>query len=376
MKLKVLQLVTSLDVGGLERFVITLTAELRGAVTSYLFCLSHEGLLHSCVSSGTITSVGNRSVNDKLLDMRILRALIRHVKTERIDIIHCHSRKAYIYGLLLSILTRRPLIVSVHGLIPTAWRWRRKFLERIIMNYAHCVISVSDEIASQLCSVYNLSSKSTVTFKNGVNCDDYYPVEIEYRPNLRKNLDLPVSGFICGTIGRVVRDKNYSLLVRAFGQLVTMVKDAYLVIVGDGDELSNISDIIRELNLEEKVFLVGSRNSTLSWYQSFDVFVLSSITEGTPMSLLEAGACGIPSVVTAVGGMPQVIETDVNGIIVESENESALFNALYNMYQSPRELSKMGINARKIVKSRYSLSESVHEHFRLYQELVDISLKK
>src|SRR6266487_4490042 len=131
MQLKALQIVSSLDVGGLERFVINLAHAFRSYNSEpFVFCLSHEGDLIGQLPADTTTYIGNHRPESKIMDWQTLRQIVRCIHDKDIDVIHSHSPKAYVYGALASLITGCPLIISIHSL--TQVPRRRKIFEEIL----------------------------------------------------------------------------------------------------------------------------------------------------------------------------------------------------------------------------------------------------
>jgi glycosyltransferase involved in cell wall biosynthesis len=128
-----------------------------------------------------------------------------------------------------------------------------------------------------------------------------------------------------------------------------------------------------QLKLSERVVLAGAQTNTLDWYHAFDTFVLSSVSEGTPLALLEAGACGLPCVVTNVGGNVEVIKHHVNGLVVDSENVESMYNALDQIYKEPSFIAKMRNEARGNIQNNYSLTVCAREHLRIYQHCLGVT---
>jgi len=372
MQLKALQIVFSLDVGGLERFVINLAHAFRSyKVEPFVFCLSHEGDLIRQLPADTMTYIGNHRPEGKILDWQTLRQIVRYIGDKAIDVIHSHSPKAYVYGALASLITGHPLIVSVHSLAQVPHR--RKIFEKILLGYAHQIVSVSSDVTRRLWLERHVPPRKISTIKNGIDTDTFRPIEPEEKSSIRRTLKLPLDGFIIGTVGRVVPVKNYPLLITAFSRLAATTDDTYLVIVGDSEQAEELANLVRQLKLSERVVLAGAQTNTLDWYHAFDIFVLSSISEGTPLALLEAGACGLPCVVTNVGGNVEVIKHHVNGLVVDSENVESMYSALDQIYKESSLTAKMRSEARCNIQNNYSLTVCAHEHLRIYQSCLGVT---
>ena len=372
MQLKALQIVSSLDVGGLERFVINLAHAFRSCeVEPFVFCLSHAGDLIRQLPADTTTYIGHHRPESKILDWQTLRQIVRCIRDKAIDVIHAHSPKAYVYGALASLITGRPLLISVHS--PAHGPRRRKIFQDIMLGRAHQIISVSSDVTRKLCLERHVPRRKISTIKNGIDTDTFRPIEPEEKSSIRRTLKLPLDGFIIGTVGRVVPVKNYPLLITAFSRLASTTDDTYLVIVGDGEQAEELANLVRQLKLSERVVLAGAQTNTLDWYHAFDSFVLSSISEGTPMALLEAGACGLPCVVTNVGGNIEVIKHHVNGLVVDSANVESMYSALRQIYREPALTANMRSEACLNIQNNYSLTASAREHLQIYQHCLGVT---
>ncbi len=372
MELKVLQIVFSLDVGGLERFVINLAHAFRSyKIEPFMFCLSHVGALVYQLPADTTIYIGNHRPEGKILDWQTLRQIVRCIRAKDIDVIHAHSRKAYVYGTFAALITGRPLVISVHSLMPVPRR--RQIFEDILLRYAHQIVSVSSDVTRKLWLERHVPPRKISTIKNGIDTDTFRPIESEEKASIRRTLGLPSDGFIIGTVGRVVPVKNYPLLITAFSRLASTTDDTYLVIVGDGEQAEELADLVRQLKLSERVVLAGAQTNTLDWYHAFDSFVLSSISEGTAMALLEAGACGLPCVVTNVGGNIEVVKHHVNGLVVDSANVESMYSALDQIYKEPALTAKMRSEARLNIQNNYSLTVSAREHLQIYQHCLGVT---
>lgn len=250
---------------------------------------------------------------------------------------------------------------------------RRKIFEAILLRCAHQIVSVSSDVTLRLWLERHVSPRKISTIKNGIDTDTFRPIKPEEKSSIRRTLKLPLDGFIIGTVGRVVPVKNYPLLITAFSRLAATTDDTYLVIVGDGEQAEELANLVRQLKLSERVVLAGTQTNTLNWYHAFDIFVLSSISEGTPMALLEAGACGLPCVVTNVGGNVEVVKHHVNGLVVDSASVESMCNALHQLYKEPALIAKMRSEARLNIQNNYSLTASARDHLRIYQHCLGVT---
>jgi len=181
---------------------------------------------------------------------------------------------------------------------------------------------------------------------------------------------------VIGSVGRLSPEKNYSLLVRAFARVVhgysLSHNPPYILLVGDGADRANIEAEIVRLNLKGRCFITGLQNEVLPLLQAMDIFCLSSDTEGLSISLLEAGACGLPSVVTDAGGNREIIKDGVSGLVVPRRDEIALAAGFERLANDAALRHTMGEAARKIVENRFSLDTMVDGYVKVYNEVLQV----
>ncbi|MEI8122665.1 MAG: glycosyltransferase, partial [bacterium] len=248
--------------------------------------------------------------------------------------------------------------------------------------------------------------------------------------SLRLRLGIPVDAIVIGSVGRLSPEKNYSLLVRSFARLAqgetvdprpetldqsdmsagileaealggrtscepSLVHGSdkprppkeqsasdvgrsnvyglrskvspFLLLVGDGPDRVNIEAEITRLNLKDRCMITGIQTEVLPWLQAMDIFCLSSDTEGLSISLLEAGACGLPSVVTDAGGNREIIRDGVSGVVVPIGDEVALAVGFERLVGDVTMRQAMGSAARKIVEERFSLQAMVDGYVKVYE---------
>jgi glycosyltransferase involved in cell wall biosynthesis len=197
---------------------------------------------------------------------------------------------------------------------------------------------------------------------NGIRLDRYAP-DSEARAAIRVELGLG-DAFVVGTVGRLDKFKNQALLVRAMAPMLS--SRCRLVIVGEGDARPDVEAAIKELPDPRWVVMTGRRMDVPRIVHAFDVFALSSTTEGLPLVVPEAMAAALPIVTTAVGGLPDVIDEGETGLLVPVD-EASLREALSGLEKN-RELGReMGARGRVTALERYSHDRMVDEYMALYR---------
>jgi glycosyltransferase involved in cell wall biosynthesis len=152
--------------------------------------------------------------------------------------------------------------------------------------------------------------------------------------------------------------------------------DIKLLILGEGEDECKLKKQITDLNLKNNVFLLGKKENIFDYLNVSNVFVLSSLWEGLPLSLLEAMACGLPVVATNVGGIPEVVKDGLSGFLVEPKNPTILAKKIeYLLNLDIESRKKMGAEGRKIVESKFSLEKMVNNYENLYQDFLNKLIK-
>ncbi|MBV9670300.1 MAG: glycosyltransferase, partial [Acidobacteriales bacterium] len=173
------------------------------------------------------------------------------------------------------------------------------------------------------------------------------------------------------SVGRMVWEKDYPTLIHAFALARASDPNLELWLVGDGPERPKIEAAIREHALAHLVTLLGLRKNVGFYLKQSDAFVLSSVSEGLPISQLEAMAAGLPAIVTAVGGMPKVVRDADAGIIVPPSDPQALAQALLTMSRETNDRQRMASNARRAFLDHFTIERMAQQYQQLYASLLN-----
>ena len=187
--------------------------------------------------------------------------------------------------------------------------------------------------------------------------------------SVREAFWLPHGSPVVGCIGALVEHKGHRYLVHAAADIVRAVPDARVVILGEGDLRDELTRMIHELGLERHVLLPGFRPDVLSLLKGFDLFVMPSITEGLGTSILDAMACSKAVVASAVGGIPEVVETEITGLLVPPRDATALGAAVVRLLRDPALTDRFAQAGRASVERRFTADRMVQETLDTYRRL-------
>jgi glycosyltransferase involved in cell wall biosynthesis len=373
--------------GGMERMVCDLTAGLAAnGVPSVLFCTDAEGALYDAAHADA-KMCGTRKAGLFVIDWSLVAKLKRFVREQRVTLLHAHNHAPTLYCVLVSLLTGIPVVVTRHGQGYKTLRW--KLLTRLLALRAKQVVLVSEDSKRVAMANHSVPERKAIVIHNGIDIRRFAPEESGVRSQksegnsqttehsdiqqpfteLREKLGIPANAVVIGSVGRLVSDKNYPLLIRAFARVVVTRPECYIILVGDGSGRRGVESEIDRLNVKDRCHITGMVSDVRPWLGAMDVFCLSSDTEGLSISLLEAGACGLPSVVTDVGGNREVVVDGQTGIVVPKGDEQALAGALERLINDAGLRRQMGAQARKRIEKHFSLKAMVEEYEKIYRNV-------
>jgi glycosyltransferase involved in cell wall biosynthesis len=298
-------------------------------------------------------------------------ALITTLRSIDPDVVHSHTGVWFKAARAARAADVGVVVHTEHGRpdpVPLADR----LIDNTASRWTDRVIAVSSALANVLRAQVVHDSSAVTVITNGVDVDALHPPAD--RAMLRRSLDLPVDAPIIGSIGRLEPIKNYQLALRALAKLDTIAgseRAPVLVLAGDGSARAGLEALARELGVSDRVKFLGWRNDPERLYGCFDVFTLSSLSEGTSISLLESMSCGVCPAVTDVGGNRAALGPGLSSLLVPSEDVDRLAELWRRLLSDPVERTRLGERARARVIEQFSLDRMVDEHVALYRDLLD-----
>ncbi len=293
--------------------------------------------------------------------------LAAYFSQEKFDIVNTHGYYSNIVGRLAAKRAgNKNIVCTVHvevkpDFINTftdrAKFLLRNFVERATSSGVHYIV-VSNEVKRQLIEIGIDESAITVIYP-GIN--------IEKSPVSESMADKK-SKVIFGSCGRLVRVKDFKTLIIAFSRLKEMGVEAELRIYGEGPERENLESLANSLGVLKWVMFPGYQEKQ-AVYTSIDVFALPSLSEGFPMSLLEAASYGLPCICTSTGGQKEIIENGKTGLIAPPKDPDSLAKAMLWMVNNREEARKMGKAAREFVSRNFTIEKLIKEHVKLFTKI-------
>jgi len=286
------------------------------------------------------------------LDFDIVKQLRAFVKENDINILHCHQYTPYIYGLFASFGTKAKVIFTEHGrFYPDSYKWKRMLLNPLFSLFTHKITAISKATAEALIKFENFPRKKVQVIYNGINVDTE---NFKNDGILRKELSIPNDAKVLGTISRLDPIKNQTMMIEAFSKVLKVHPNTILLIVGDGPEGNKLKKLCQTLNIQDKVIFTGFKLNPQHYFNIIDIFLLSSLSEGTSMTLLEAMAFKKPAVVTNVGGNPEIVIDGITGLVTPTKDVIAFAQSIKKLLEQSDLQSELCINALNRFKNNFT----------------------
>lgn len=320
---------------------------------------------------------------NKQFSLGTLLSLIKIFKREAPDIIHAQGGRVSFYVRMAALFSGprilKPVIVSTTAApveeydVSALRKFIYSFLDKLTEGIDDHFIAVTRSIGSILAKKHRIAPENISVIYNGIELADFDPGRID-REEFRKELGISGETKLICSIGRLSNVKGYDYLLESAKLLFTENPGINLkyVIAGEGELRSSLTEKINAYNLGGKVILLGHRADTAKILAGSDFFVLSSIREGFPLSILEAMAMLKPVISTDFDGFEEVLADGDNALIVKKKDPVALKNAVLYLSSNPELASKLALKARSKVVNEFSLSNTVASHEEVYKELINL----
>ena len=363
-KVRVLQVIQNLNYGGMERLLADLVVQSdHERVESHVLALGYFGRFAEGLEAHARLHLAPPLPRTSLLWPGPLVGAIRDIAP---DVVHMHSGIWYKVSLAARAAKVPKLIYTEHGR-PVVDRWLSRWTDRLAAGRTDVIVAVSAAVFDRLQRL-NLGARSRmIVIENGVDTSRFVPALDNGK--LRNELGIAPQVPIIGSVGRLESIKGYDVMVEAFARLCQDWQGPVpaLVVGGDGSERERCLAMARSHGLSS-VHLLGWRDDIHDLHSAFTIFTMSSRSEGTSVSLLEAMSAGLCPVVTAVGGNAAVLGEDLRHRLVPTENPAALATAWRHALVDASARSRDAHTARRRVQDSFSLARMIRRYQDLYLE--------
>jgi sugar transferase (PEP-CTERM/EpsH1 system associated) len=353
----------------MERVVIDVANNLdQSRFDHAVCCISRKGEAAPYLREGTrCVNLGKGAGADYLAPVKIARL----IGAESPDIIHTQSWSGVDAAIAKMMAGAARLVHSEHGRnYPHIHSepLKRKVARRCLYHLSDAVFAVSAEVRDYYCRETGFPRERMQVIPNGVDLRRIDRAD----GGARAELGIGAEDFVVGTVARLDATKDTITLARAFARLYRYRRERNLklLIVGDGDQRAAIENFVAEQGLSAAVIFTGLRHDASRLYGAMNVFALSSLSEGMPLTALEAMAAQAPVVATNVGALPELVEEGGTGFLVEPKDDQALAEHLARFYSEPELARRFGEAARRKIEREYSLELMLRRYTDLYLSVV------
>lgn len=377
-EIKILHIINSLDIGGNERFLLQLLEHLPRERFHQEVCVPDRGKdatrdleeecrrLHTRIA--VIRALGN-------LDARVLLKLKRQIVRGRFDIVHTHLIYSQIYGRLAARAARAKRVVSSEQNVYEAkarapFRW----LERKLSGQTDCIIACSNRVREHLTRNVGVNPLKVVVVPNAVDTNVFFPIGresalFEKVKSVRRELGIREGDVVIGSVGHLSPQKGQKFLVAAIPLVRARYPRAKFVLVGKPTLRKELQEQARGLGVKEAVRFAGIRGDVPILLNCFDVFVLPSLWEGFGTAIIEALACGVPVVASRVGGIPEIIEHGVDGLLVPAGHARPLAENVIRLLDDSSLRKDMVYRGLRKAMGRFSVGRMVETMAKVYLQM-------
>ncbi|WP_037306753.1 glycosyltransferase [Ruegeria halocynthiae] len=363
MSIRLLYIIDSLRIGGAETLLLDLldAAQKRGDQVKVAYFT--PGPLEAEVARRGVEAV--RLSQHGLRDPRALLRALRLTRDWDPHIVHTHLIKSDLVGQLAARLLSRRRVITLHNTDP--WRKKRVLsgIYRTLTSGADACLAVTENVADHVAHYGGYDRDQIEVVQNGVDLDRFAAGQAQ--PMDLTQFGVPENAVVLAKIGRVTAQKDHENFLQAISLLRDRNLNLHVLIVGDGELSGVVQERARSLGLgDDQLTFTGNLRDMPALLAAIDIFVLASKWEGLPMALLEAMASEVPVVSTAVGGIPDLINDGVNGMLVAPSDPSALAGALEHMIADADARRLLGEVGRGTVESRFSGAAMMDRLWSIY----------
>lgn len=372
MKPVICHVLHSLNTGGAEVLACEFGRRHRDKYDVIYVCLDEPGNLAAVLESeGFKVFVLDRKPG---FDYGLTKRFSKLLKGQRVALVHAHQYAPFFYSSIARglLCKRPPILFTEHGrAFPDVRRPKRCLANRFLLKSYDRIVAVGEQVKRALVSNEDLPASRIEVIYNGVDVSRYMAACTKpERKALREELGVGGETQVVIQVARLNALKDHHTALEAMAQVIRRIPKTEFWIVGEGEERSGIEADILRLGLVDKVRMLGNRSDVNVLMRVADVFLLTSVSEGIPLTVIEAMFSGLPCVCTNVGGLPEIIEHERNGLLAEAKDPEGLATMVERVLSDSRMSLRLAEAGREGALARFSDGAMQAAYGRVYEQML------
>ena len=361
------------QINGPGRVFFNLTTKLDKKYFNVIPCIlrKEDSLKSSFEDHGIHIQYLGRGKYDPLVLLDLLKLIIH----ENIHVVHLHLYASSIFGRLVRIITRVPTILHAHG--PTdyyGWKkrpyysWYQQIADLFLAKFTDLVIAVSTEVRDVYVTQRRIDSKKVIVLPNAISLEEFTPSPLEHCEEIKRQFGIKPNHWVVGTVTRFIEVKGNRYLLEAAHKVLQTFPHTYFLIVGHGPLYKELKALSQRLQLEKNVIFTGFHKDVAHLLSTFDLKVVTSLSEGCPNALLEAMAMGRPIVAANVDGIKEILTDGETGLLVPPRDPQALAEKIIYLLQHDQFRKQLGSNAYRESR-KYGIDTYIRDLGNIYKDM-------
>lgn len=368
MSVKILHVVPSFGMGGMEKVLCSVMNSLPDHIDQEILSLTEDRGAEKWIRRKHIRFVNFTKPQENFPFFRSLFQALRQSHPTVLMTYNWGATDAIWLGRLAGI---PHIIHSEHGFNvdeATSTLWKRNVIRFVVYRLASRLVVVSTDLQKMMEDQLGLASARVLFIPNGINTE-YFSGDRFEREQMRQMLGLSTQDIVVGFVGRLDPVKNLSLLLKVFENSLEQEQNFKLLFIGDGPDRGLIEQACTRPMFRGRILCVGQQENVVAYLRAMDVFILTSLREQMPMSMLEAMSVGLPIVATAVGEIPAILQGQEAGFVSEIDHASKQLAEALLQLRDPQVRSQMGQAGRSLVVQRFRQQAMIQEYHETLRTL-------
>src|SRR3989339_223366 len=361
--------VYSLDMGGMERIVVDISKAQRDR--------GHKVYIFSMTTAEPSFEEEGKEKDIELFkfyktggfDLRLFFKIVGLLRSKKINVVHTHNPVANFYGAICARMAFVKAVINTrHGMGNYPYNKKGESIFKFSSLFVNKVVFVCELARKRFVDLKIVSAEKSITIYNGIPQKAFLAMQSQNQGDIKEQLNIIKYKQMVGTVARLEPAKDISNFIKAARLVLDVNRDVFFVVVGDGSEIDCLKSLAEKLKIGKNLLFLGKRMDVARIVSMFDVFVLSSISEGASITLIEAMILKKAIVATKVGGNPELVLDGKTGLLVPSQDAESLSKAVLSLLSDEEKRIAMGNEGCARAKELFDVNTMNMQYESLYEE--------